>query len=101
MADGGGMNDARLDPMMATRFRGYLPVVVDVETDESFAASRPRVLFEKTFRSGIGVGYEYDIAPDGQRFVVIKEAVVSRVANQLHFVDNWFTELERLVPTTR
>jgi len=37
----------------------------------------------------------YDISPDGQRFVMIKEQGES----QINVVLNWFEELKRLVPT--
>ena len=38
------------------------------------------------------------VHPDGQRFVVVKDIGTAAGNDRLHFVDNWFTELERLVP---
>jgi len=38
----------------------------------------------------------YDISPDGQRFVMVKE---EGRETQIHVVLNWFEELKRLVPT--
>ncbi len=38
----------------------------------------------------------YDIFPDGQRFLMIKQA---EAQTQINLVLNWFEELKRLVPT--
>ena len=38
----------------------------------------------------------YDIHPDGQRFVMVKG--VGNPDTQIVLVENWFEELERLVP---
>jgi serine/threonine protein kinase len=52
-----------------------------------------------------GFGNNYDLAPDGQRFVMIKEgaatATVPAPAAQIVVVQNWFEELKRLVPTNQ
>ena len=41
----------------------------------------------------------YDVAPDGDRFVMLARAPVQALA-ELVIVQNWFEELTRLVPTT-
>ncbi len=42
----------------------------------------------------------YDISPDGQRFLMIKEADEEEGQQaQINVVLNWFEELKRLVPT--
>ncbi len=41
----------------------------------------------------------YDVAPEGQRFVRIKESEEQQEAAQINVVLNWFEELKRLVPT--
>ena len=38
----------------------------------------------------------YDVAPDGQRFVMIRRE--EDEDSQLHIVLNWFQELRRLAP---
>ncbi len=46
----------------------------------------------------------YDVSPDGQKFLMIKEARPAGDAPpppQLVIVQNWTEELKRLVPTTR
>jgi len=76
-------------------------MVVSVQTQPTFRFSRPEVLFEGSYvttRFGGGYAY-YDIAPDGQRFVMIKEEDTAPA--QINVVLNWFEELKRLVPRDR
>ncbi len=73
-------------------------MIVSVETEPSFSVGRPRVLFEGSYvttQFSPGKQY-YDISPDGQRFVMIREGGEA----QINVVLNWFEELKRLVPTT-
>ncbi len=74
-------------------------MVTSVQTEATFSAGRPRVLFEGTYRglSSAPPGYQYyDIAPDGQRFLMVK---LAQTSPQINVVLNWFEELKRLVPT--
>lgn len=44
----------------------------------------------------------YDVSPDGQRFLMIKEEVAtndSSIAPQIIVVQSWTEELKRLMPT--
>ncbi|MFB3062911.1 MAG: TolB family protein, partial [Candidatus Binatia bacterium] len=74
-------------------------MVLSVQTEPTFNAGRPRVLFEESYlSSSISLGFQYyDISPDGQRFLMIKEAGAGQA--QINVVLNWFEELNRLVPT--
>ncbi|MCZ6484475.1 MAG: hypothetical protein O6826_02115, partial [Acidobacteria bacterium] len=76
-------------------------MVVSVQTEPTFRAGRPEVLFEGRYvRTSFIPGYQYyDISPDGQRFVMIKAAEGSTA--QINVVLNWAEELKRLVPTNR
>ncbi len=48
----------------------------------------------------MGTVVDYDISPDGQRFLMIKEADEEEgQPDQINVVLNWFEELKRLVPT--
>jgi serine/threonine-protein kinase len=79
---------------------------VTVESkDASFVAHAPESLFSDT---GINVASDarnYDVAPDGERFLFAKASV--RASNytegspfsRIIIVENWFEELKRLVPT--
>jgi serine/threonine protein kinase/Tol biopolymer transport system component len=68
-------------------------MAVDVQTSPAFRAGTPKMLFE-TAR-----GAEFDVTPDGRRFLIIKpaEAQPGR-QNDLRIVLNWFEELRRRVP---
>jgi Tol biopolymer transport system component len=74
-------------------------MVVSVETDPTFRAGRPEILFEGRYvTSGLVRGFPfYDISPDGQRFLMIKR--VEGGTGQINVVLNWFEELKRLAPT--
>jgi hypothetical protein len=41
----------------------------------------------------------YDVAPDGQRFLGIRDINPDPPANQINVVLNWTEEVKRLVPT--
>jgi len=72
-------------------------MAVSIQTEPTFRAGRPEVLFEGSYRATpvpAGLQY-YDISPDGQRFLMIKR---ERELAQINVVLNWFEELKRLVP---
>ena len=79
------------------RDRGIM--VVDVTTDPTFTRSQPRSLFESREFGGSIPVRSYDLAPDGQRFVMYRLGQADpQPVTGIHVVQNWFTELERLVP---
>jgi hypothetical protein len=63
---------------------------------DSFAASVPRQ-WSPTQVLRDCVRQNFDVSPDGQRFLMLKSAAAS-APRQLHLVVNWFEELKRLVP---
>ncbi len=74
-------------------------MVVSVETEPTFQAETPRLLFEEAYDYySLALTFNYDISPDGQRFVMV-EASEQPARTQIHVVLNWFEELKRLVPT--
>jgi hypothetical protein len=76
-------------------------VAVPVTTTPTFSLGQPRVLFEGYFRID-GPFRGYDVAPDGQRFLMVRavDQPPARVS-QMVFVQNWFEELKARVPPTR
>ena len=62
--------------------------------------TRPSALFSLAGYIFVGTGRNYDIAPDGQRFVFLKPVGLGEDAGpaQVVVVQNWFEELKRLVP---
>jgi len=74
-------------------------MAVDVATQPSFHAGKPRVLFEGRYERTPATGPNYDVAPDGQRFLMLKPSEQEAAApNQIDVVLNWFEELKRRVP---
>lgn len=73
---------------------------VRVETASAFRATTPEVVLESPDLV-IPWGRSYDVAPDGQRFLLTlhKEAPSNVAPAQMIFVQHWFEELRRLVPT--
>jgi len=73
---------------------GEAMMVVGIKTEPTFTAGSPVVLFTGRYTDPSGVNY--DISPDGQRFLMIKQ---EEGPGQINVVQNWFEELRRLVPT--
>ncbi len=74
-------------------------MVVDIQTQPTFRAGRPRPLFSMSPSFQIGPGFIFDVTPDGQRFLTVKLSELELPATQWTVVQNWDQELERLVPT--
>jgi hypothetical protein len=69
-------------------------------THPSFTAGKPRVLFEGHYVPPPGTSPNYDVSPDGQRFLMIKpNDAGDAAAAQINVVLNWLEELKRLAPT--
>ena len=74
-------------------------MVVDVVSQTSFNASKPRILFEGRFLPTPATSPNYDVSRDGQRFLMVKAAEPEeQSATQINVVFNWFEELKRRVP---
>lgn len=67
-------------------------MVASFESAPVFSPGTPRVRFEGNYWSA---GRDYDVTPDGQRFIFIKEAGRQVAATQIQVVLNWTTELRR------
>ncbi len=93
--------DGGTEPVWAPRGQelfyrnGEAMMVVGIKTEPTFTAGSPVVLFTGRYTSAFVVNY--DISPDGQRFLMIK--AVEGSTGQINVVLNWFEELKRLVPT--
>jgi len=77
---------------------------VGVERASSWTATTPTLLVKEGYFTipGGTFGRTYDIAPDGQRFLMIKEgggADQTAAPPQIIVVQHWTDELKRLVPT--
>ncbi len=74
-------------------------MAVEIATQSSFSAGKPKVLFEGKYLPTPITFPNYDVAPDGQRFLMLKASEQEAAATQINVVLNWFEELNRRVPT--
>jgi hypothetical protein len=76
---------------------------VTVEPRTTWTASAPAKLLDRarSFNAAAWAGRSYDISLDDQRFLMPDSVASSADAGPARFivVQNWFQELERLVPT--
>ena len=70
--------------------------VVSIKTEPTFTAGSPAIMFTRNYFI-TATNRQYDISPDGQRFLMIK--AVEGSTGQINVILNWFEELKRLVPT--
>ena len=75
-------------------------MAVDITTEPTFSAGTPKVLFDGDFRTGNVSRADYDVTPDGQRFLMVHLGDLLE-ASQINVVLNWFEELKQRVPTRK
>ena len=75
---------------------GNKMMVVDVSGSGDLTFSQPRQLFDQRYVFQNVSLANYDVSPDGQQFVMVKDEAGS---GRLNVVLNWTEELKRLVPT--
>jgi Tol biopolymer transport system component len=75
-------------------------MAVDIATQPSFAVGKTRMLFEGEYVPTPATLSNYDVSPDGQRFLMLKPSEQEQTApTQINVVLNWFEELKQKVPT--
>lgn len=74
-------------------------MAVSITTQPAFSAGKEKVLFEGQFGPTLISNANYDVSPDGQRFLMLKASEIEEAApTQINVVLNWFEELKRRVP---
>jgi len=64
---------------------------------DAFQAGRPQTLFAGNYLYLEDMSETFDVAPDGQRFVLLKPSTRNTTRNMnVTFIFNWFEELRRL-----
>jgi hypothetical protein len=76
-------------------------MAVEIDTRSSFSAGKPKFLFQGLYQPTPVLDANYDVTPDGRRFVMIKPGAEEQVPTQVNVVLNWFEELKRLVPVSK
>jgi serine/threonine-protein kinase len=81
---------------------GAKMMVVDIRTQPTFSAGKPRLLFETpqaAFQAFGAVGADYSVSADGQRFLMVRPGEQAQTSlTQINVVMNWFEELKRRAP---
>ena len=74
-------------------------MAVPVQTDPTFQHQSPQKVLEWPYDWG-NEGRSYDVSPDGQRFLAVKQGEADEDAPppQINIVQNWFEELKERVP---
>jgi serine/threonine-protein kinase len=78
-------------------------MVVEIRLQPSLAPGKPRVLWTGPYARGLSsqcspagtTNSNYDVTPDGQRFLMIQEEEDGLIATQIHVLPNWSEELKR------
>jgi len=79
---------------------GNRMMAVEITAQPSFMAGKPKLLFEGQYEPTLVSNANYDVSPDGQRFLMLKASERQEAApTQINVVLNWFEELKRRVPT--
>jgi len=73
-------------------------MAVEITTQPGFSAGNPEMLFEKQYASVLVRVPNYDVSPDGQRFLMIKGSEQAAPVTQINVVLNWTEELKRRAP---
>ena len=73
-------------------------MAVDITTQPNFSIGKPRMLFQGPYLPTPYTFPNYDVSPDGQRFLMIKESEQTPAITQIVVVQNWFEELKARVP---
>ena len=76
--------------------------VVSIDPGPPLSVGTPDLVFEGRYIRPRGSGRYHDIAPDGQRFLMVldsrTELVAGTLTPEIHVVLNWFEELKERVP---
>ena len=78
---------------------GNKMMVVETTSQPTFSASKPKALFETNSIVTPATLPNYDVSPDGKRFLMLKSSEQGAAPTQINVVLNWFEELKQRVPT--
>ena len=68
-------------------------MAVEVRAGETLWVGEPKPLFTTRLKGGAAIGRQYDVAPDGERFLVNNTLADERAPTTL--VQNWAADLKR------
>jgi serine/threonine protein kinase/Tol biopolymer transport system component len=74
-------------------------MVASFTTSPTLSFEEPQLLFEGNYLNIAGV--DYDVSPDGQRFLLLKPIEESSPHTQLNIITNWFEELRHKMTASK
>jgi serine/threonine protein kinase/Tol biopolymer transport system component len=77
---------------------GNKMMAVDIAMQPTFSAGKPKMLFEGPYVPTPRSFPDYDVSPDGQRFLMLKADAQAQAPTQINVVLNWFEELKQKAP---
>ncbi len=77
--------------------QGQKMFAVDYSAEPTFSAGKPKVLFEGPYVQTPRSFPDYDVSPDGQRFLMLKAPEQGQAPSPINVVLNWNDELKQKV----
>jgi hypothetical protein len=77
---------------------GNRMMAVPIRAEPQFSPGRPELLFEGEFAPSPWFGRNFDVAADGQKFLMVEYALPDDLGGEVKVVVNWFDELDRIAP---
>ena len=75
-------------------------MAVEITARPTFSAGTPHMLFEGRYIPSPTTFQNYDVTPDGKRFLMLKSVEQAQTEpTQINIVQNWFEELRQKAPT--
>jgi hypothetical protein len=68
-------------------------MVVDIKTQPSFTAAKPRLLFQGDYEGALASRPNFDISADGRRFLMLQAAARREAQAEIKIVANWFEQV--------
>ena len=73
-------------------------MAVEYEAQPTFSPGKPKERCEGPYVPTPRSFPDYDVSPDGQRFLMLKHAEEQQNTSQIIVVQNWIEELKQKVP---
>ena len=73
-------------------------MALEITMRPSFSVGKPKVLFEGAYEPTPVTFPNYDVSPDGRRFLMLKDVGQEQSPAQINVVLNWFEELKQKAP---
>ena len=70
-------------------------MAVEVETEPVFKSGTPHSLFEGSFEPAPPPYRNYDVSPDGERFVMVQRQAEEQPRNQIHVALHWIDSIRQ------